>query len=60
MIVAIEDYAHVAKVPGAQRNAVDWYRYMVRTRGIPADRVSLLAHWSRDPEPWADVARDLR
>jgi probable F420-dependent oxidoreductase len=24
-----------------------------------ADRVSLLAHWSRDPEPWAAVAREL-
>jgi probable F420-dependent oxidoreductase len=32
----------------------------VRERcGEHADRVSLLAHWSRDPEPWADVARDL-
>jgi probable F420-dependent oxidoreductase len=27
--------------------------------GNLADRVSLLAHWSRDPEPWADVAREL-
>jgi probable F420-dependent oxidoreductase len=33
----------------------------VRERvGDHADRVSLLAHWSNDPEPWADVARDLR
>jgi len=33
----------------------------VRERvGEHADRVSLLAHWSNDPEPWADVARDLR
>jgi probable F420-dependent oxidoreductase len=32
----------------------------VRERcGALADRVSLLAHWSRDPEPWADVARRL-
>ena len=32
----------------------------VRERcGALADRVSLLAHWSRDPEPWADVARQL-
>ena len=30
----------------------------VRERcGDLADRVSLLAHWSRDPEPWAEVAR---
>ncbi len=33
----------------------------VRERcGDLADRVSLLAHWSRDPEPWAEVARELR
>src|SRR5262249_44292317 len=32
----------------------------VRERcGQIADRVSLLAHWSRDPEPWAEVAREL-
>ncbi len=32
----------------------------VRERcGAHADRVSLLAHWSRDPEPWSDVAREL-
>jgi probable F420-dependent oxidoreductase len=32
----------------------------VRERcGQLADRVSLLAHWSRDPEPWAQVAREL-
>ena len=32
----------------------------VRERcGDLADRVSLLAHWSRDPEPWAEVAREL-
>jgi hypothetical protein len=28
--------------------------------GDVADRVSLVAHWARDPEPWADVARELR
>jgi len=27
--------------------------------GHLADRVSLLAHWARDPEPWAEVAREL-
>jgi len=33
----------------------------VRARcGALADRVSLLAHWQRDPEPWAEVARALR
>lgn len=42
IVVGIEDYAHVADVPGAQQNAVDWYRYLTKTRGIPSDRVTLL------------------
>ena len=42
VIVGIQQYAHVASIPGAARNATDWYRYMVKTRGIPSDRVSLL------------------
>jgi len=32
----------------------------VRERcGARADRVSLVAHWARDPEPWAEIARAL-
>ncbi len=42
LIVGIENYAHVASIPGAEQNAIDWYRYLVKTRGIPTERVSLL------------------
>ena len=42
VIVGIEDYDHVAPVPGAEQNAVDWYKYMVKTRVVPTDRVTLL------------------
>ena len=31
----------------------------VRERCGEADRVSLVAHWAADPEPWADTARVL-
>jgi hypothetical protein len=32
----------------------------VRARcGAHADRVSLVAHWAGDPEPWAEIAREL-
>jgi probable F420-dependent oxidoreductase len=32
----------------------------VRARyGDVAQRVSLVAHWARDPEPWAEIAREL-
>lgn len=42
VIVGIERYAHVSDIAGAARNATDWYRYMVKTRGLPTDRVMLL------------------
>ncbi len=42
LIVGLEDYAHVADVPGAERNAVDWYRYLIKTRGLAPERVALL------------------
>jgi hypothetical protein len=42
VVVGIERYAHVARIPGASNNATDWYQYFVRTRGVPLQRVSLL------------------
>ena len=42
LIVGIENYAHVSSIPGAEQNAIDWYRYLVKTRGIPTERVTLL------------------
>ncbi len=42
VIVGIQQYAHVSNIPGAAKNATDWYRYMVKTRGLPSDRVTLL------------------
>lgn len=42
LVVAIEDYSHVADIPGARQNGTDWYRYLVRGRGVPPDRVRLL------------------
>src|SRR5262245_6612885 len=32
----------------------------VRRRCAGAERVSLVAHWARDPEPWAEIARELQ
>jgi hypothetical protein len=43
LIVAIEDYAFVADVPGAKRNGLDWYAWLTDGRGVPPERVRLLA-----------------
>ncbi|MBT3218766.1 MAG: hypothetical protein HN348_06710 [Proteobacteria bacterium] len=42
VIVGIEDYTYVAGIAGARQNAEDWYRYLTKSRGIPASRVTLL------------------
>ncbi len=42
VVVGVEDYAFLADVPGAGRNARAWYEYLVRTRKVPVGHVSLL------------------
>lgn len=42
VVIGIENYAHVAEIRKAGDNATDWYGYLVKTRGIPVDRVTLL------------------
>ena len=63
VIVGIERYANVAKIAGATDNATAWYEYLVRTRGVPVERVSLLldADATREDVQWAidDAARQV-
>ena len=42
LVVAIDDYAFVADVPGAVRNGEAWAGWLMRGRGVPASRVALL------------------
>lgn len=42
LVVAIESYADVPKVPGALQNGEDWYAHLTRARGIPLAQVTLL------------------
>ena len=42
VIVGAENYAFVAKVPGARHNAEDWQSYLTDTLKVPSDRVALL------------------
>ncbi len=42
VIVGLEDYLFVPKVPGADANALDWYRHFTESRKIPTDRVHLV------------------
>ncbi len=42
VVVGVENYAFVAKVPGARRNAQDWQAYLTGTLRVPAEKVTLL------------------
>ena len=42
VVIGIEDYAQVSDIPLAASNASSWYRYLVKTRAVPLERVALL------------------
>ena len=42
VVIGIGDYAHVPAVGNADDNAGDWYGYLVKSRGVPVERVTLL------------------
>ena len=44
VVVGINEYFVLPKVPGADQNALDWMRYLVKTRGIPQKHVALLTN----------------
>ncbi len=63
VVVGIERYPHVAKIPGAAANATAWYEYLVRSRGVPVQHASLLldADATREDVQWAvdEAARQV-
>ena len=42
VVIAIEKYYAIPAVPGAVRNATDWYSWLVDSRKVPVDRVAML------------------
>lgn len=42
VIVGVENYVFAPAVPGAERNAADWYVYLARSRKIPPSKIRLL------------------
>jgi hypothetical protein len=42
VVVGVGDYAFLPDVPGASENAAAWQQWLVRTRGVPVGRVSIL------------------
>lgn len=60
VVVAIEDYAFVSDVPGAQQNGLDWYAHLTDGRGIPPGRVTLLENHRATKEEIAQALSDAR
>ena len=42
LIVGLETYDYVPKVPGADANALAWHRYLTQDVGVPVERARLL------------------
>ena len=42
LIIGVEDYVFVPRVPGAAKNATDWFTYLVDGRKVPIGQVKLL------------------
>ena len=59
LIVAIEDYAFVSDIPGAQQNARDWYQWLTKTQGIPVSRVAMLENEKATKESILKEAKRL-
>ncbi len=55
VVVGIEDYAFVPDVPGAARNAEDWYRHLTRDRKVPIENVILLRNSEANLENLRDA-----
>jgi hypothetical protein len=42
LIIAVEEYASLPRVPGAVENGTAWYRYLIDGRGVPEANVHFL------------------
>ena len=58
VVVGLERYAHVGRIPRAGDNAGDWYTYLVKTRNVPIDRVTLLRNEDATLEELRFAARN--
>ncbi len=57
-IIAVEDYTYAPDVPGARRNAQDWYSWLSKARGVPSTRIHMrLDHEGTDTQIREAAAR---
>jgi uncharacterized caspase-like protein len=56
LIIGIEDYVYAPDIPGAKANAEAWFRYLSKTRKVPASRIILLRNGEGSKEDILDSA----
>jgi iron(II)-dependent oxidoreductase len=59
LVIGVTDYAYVPDIPGAARNAEDWFAYLVQVRGVPLASARLLRDHEATREAIEDAARDV-
>jgi hypothetical protein len=59
VVIGISAYSSLPPIPGAADNAKDWFSYLTRTRGIPLDRIRILADNDATKEEIEAVTKDL-
>ena len=57
LVIGIGDYDALADIPGASQSAVDWYQWLVKTRGISVGRTKLIRDQSATREELLAAAR---
>src|SRR5688500_13595386 len=58
VVIGISEYAFLPKIPGAGDNATDWFRFLVKSRGVPQDRVRLLCDIDATSETITEAVQD--
>jgi hypothetical protein len=58
VVVGLESYMSIDKIPGAAANANDWYRYLTKSVGVPLGRVKLLRNQEATRENILEAARE--
>lgn len=59
VIIGISNYAALPPIPGAADNALDWTRYLNKTRNVPLERIRLLQENEATKETIEEATQEL-
>jgi len=59
LVIGISDYDQLPDIPGADQNALDWYRWLSGERGVPSARIKVLLDGQVTRETMLDAAAEV-